>query len=103
MKKPISWIVGLIATKPARPHGPYLFIRVQAVPAGNCMCPVVFSERSARVAVRRYIKGNLSEALACIDDGANEPADATKLYGRCLRKQYMISGTGPGGFRVDFC
>jgi hypothetical protein len=67
------------------------------------MCPVVFVERSARVAARKYIRGNLSEALVCIDDGANEPTDAAeKPYVRNLRKRYMIPGTGPGGFRVDY-
>lgn len=56
-----------------------------------------------RVAVRRYIKGNLSAALVCSDDGANEPADARdKRYARALRRQHMIPGTGPGGFKVDF-
>jgi len=102
VKKPSKWIVGLVSTKPTKP-GPHLFIRVQAVPATRMMCPVVFVERSARVAVRRYIKGNLSEALACFDDGANEPADAAKprAYGRSLRRRYMIPGTTEG-FRVDF-
>jgi len=100
--KTTKWMVGLIARKPIKPSEPYLFIRAQTIPAGPCMCPVVFAERSARVAVRRYIEGNLSEALVCIDDGANEPATAKeKIYARSLRRRFMIQGTGPGGFLVE--
>lgn len=96
------WIVGLVATVPHRPGDPHLFIMVHRPPASRMMCPVLFNERSARVAVRRYVKGNLSEALVCYDDGANEPADATTEYAHNLCRRYMIPGPGPGGFRVDF-
>ena len=94
--------VGLKTQKPSRPYGPTVLIRVRQLPfRGASVVP--FNTRSAGVAVRRYIKGNLSAALVCSDDGANEPADARdKRYARALRRQHMIPGTGPGGFKVDF-
>ena len=94
--KPVKWIVGLVR------DGPCYYIRVQASPAAaRVICPVLFVERRARVAARRYIRGNLSAALVCLDDGANTPADVEKSYARNLRRR-MIPGTGPGGFRVDY-
>jgi hypothetical protein len=96
------WIVSLRRWAPIRPYGPRLYLQVQSSGRSG-HCPVAFNERSPRVAVRRYIKGNLSAALACFDDGGNEPAVAReKKYVRALRQRYMIPGNGPGGFRVDF-
>jgi len=92
--------VGLKNRKPNKPGEPVFFIRVRSEPFANA---VPFNERSARVAVRRYIKGNLAAALVCFDDGGNEPADASeKQYASNLRRRLMIPGTGPGGFEVDY-
>jgi hypothetical protein len=93
--------VGIAYRKPTATTGQAWFLRVRSE-LFDAACIVAFNEKHARVAVRRYIKGNLSAALACMDDGANEPADATKQYGRALRRQFMLPGTGPGGFFVDY-
>jgi hypothetical protein len=97
--------VGLIyckPSKPSEPNGPRLAIKVRQEPFECVGRPVAFNERSARVAVRRYIKGNLSAALVCFDDGINEPADArdTKYAGNLIRRN-MQRGNGPGGYVVD--
>ena len=93
--------VGLVHRKPKQASDPKFFIRVRNE-SFSFRC-VAFNEKRARVAVRRYIKGNLSAALVCHDDGANEPATAgKKQYARNLRRRWMIPGTGPGGFEVDY-
>jgi len=93
--------VGLVCRKPKRAGDPKLFIRVRSEPF-SFRC-VAFNEKRGRVAVRRFIKGNLSASLVCLDDGANEPADASdKRYARNLRRQWMIPGNGPGGFEIDY-
>lgn len=93
--------VGLVRRKRVQANSPEFFIRVRSEPF-SFRC-VAFNEKRARVAVRRYIKGNLSAALVCHDDGANEPGAArNKQYARNLRRRLMIPGTGPGGFEVDY-
>ena len=93
--------VGLAYRKPKRASDPELFIRVRSEPF-SFRC-VAFNEKRARVAARRYIKGNLSAALVRRDDGANKPAMAgEKQYTRNLRRRWMIPGTGPCGFEVDY-
>jgi hypothetical protein len=97
--------VGLIYRKPSKPYDHRVFfIRVRSEPFACAFCDTVpFNEKSARVAVRRYIKGNLSAALVCYDDGANEPATAReKRYANSLSRRLMIPGKGPGGFEVDY-
>ena len=97
--------VGLAYRKSTATTGQRWFLRVRSEPFAGCNGSTVpFNEKHARVAVRRYIKGNLSAALACIcmDDGANEPANATKEYAGALRRQFMLPGMGPGGFHVDY-
>jgi hypothetical protein len=94
--------VGLKTQKPHRPYGPTMFICVRQSPFRG-ISVIRFNTRNARLAVRRYVKGNLSAALVCFDDGANEPADAcNKQYARTLCRMFMIPGTGPGGFKVDY-
>ena len=92
--------VGIVRRK-VKQGDPDLFIRVQSEPF-SFRC-VAFNEKHARVAVRRYIKGNLSAALVTRDDGANEPSDASdKKHANNLRSRWMIPGNGPGGFEVDY-
>jgi hypothetical protein len=93
--------VGLVHRKAKRASDPEFFIRVRSE-SFSFHC-VAFNEKRARVAVRRYVKGNLSAALVCLDDGDNEPGTARKKqYARNLRRQLMIPGNGPGGFEVDY-
>ncbi len=92
--------VGLVRRKVKQASERKLFIRVRNESFTGA---IAFNNRGARVAVRRYIKGNLSAALVCIDDGDNTPATAReKQYVGNLRHRWMIPGTGPGGFEVDF-
>ena len=64
---------------------------------------IAFNERSARVAVRRFIRGNLAVALVCSDDGMNTPADASdKKYSRALNRHLMLRGNGVDGYVVDY-
>jgi len=86
--------VGLLIRKLAPADSPDFIICVQSVPFSGA---VAFNENHARVAVRRYIRGNLITALATRNDGADEPTDAGHL---CRR--WMIPGNGPGGFEVDY-
>ncbi len=93
--------VGLVYRKPSRAGDPTFFIRVRSEPfAFNT---VAFNEKRARVAVRRFIKGNLSSLLARFDDGVNEPGTVyKKKYAINLRHRLMIPGTGPCGFETDY-
>lgn len=92
--------VGLVHRKAERASDPEIFIRVRSEQFPGA---VAFNEKHARVAVRRYIKGNLSAALVCLDDRSNTPATAReKQYAGNLRSQWMIPGNGPGGFEVDY-
>lgn len=92
--------VGLVYRKPEKPGKPVFFMRVQNEPFSGA---VAFNEQHARVAVRRYVKGNLAAALVCYDDGGNTPADASETqYADNLTRRLMIPGTGPGGFEVDY-
>lgn len=93
--------VGLLIRRKAQAAGnPDLIIAVRETPFSGA---VAFNEKHARVAVRRFIKGNLSAALVTRDDGANEPSDASdKKYAGNLRRRWMIPGNGPGGFEVDY-
>jgi len=75
-------------------------IKVRSEPSYDA---IAFNERSARVAVRRFIKGNLSAALVCLDDGMNEPADARdEKYAGALTRQLMLRGNGVDNYVVDF-
>ncbi len=98
--------VSLDYQKPSKPNGPRLVIKVRSKPfaCGFFRVPVIaFNERSARVAVRRYIKGNLAAALVCLDDGMNEPDDARDTkYAGALDRNYMVRGNGVDGYVVDY-
>jgi len=95
--------VGLVYRKPNRAGNPVFFIRVRNEPFTCKTGTVAFNEKRARVAVRRFIKGNLSSLLACFDDGINEPGtDHKKKYAMNLRHRLMIPGTGPSGFKTDY-
>lgn len=92
--------VGLFYRKPKTPGRHAFYIRVRNEPFRGA---VAFNEKHARVAVRRYIKGNLSTALVCFDDGGNTPADASdRKYATSLARRLMIPGTGPGGYEVNY-
>lgn len=83
--------IGLVRRK-VKQGNPDLFIRVRSTPFINY---VAFNEIHARVAARRYIKGNLSAALVF---QIGRPEDHREY----LRRRWMIPGNGPGGFEVDY-
>jgi len=85
--------VGLVRRKVKWEGDPELFICVRSEPF-SFRC-VVFNEKSASVAVRRYIKSNLSA-----DIGLND--SMTRKEQRALHRQWIISGDGPCGFEVDY-